>query len=101
MACSEPATRDSSVATSTRMPAITAPWKSSCGPSRLTSSAWSPSSCLETVSASWPVVSEQYSHVLTTAHTLCCCATSRLTEGGSEGSAGCEMGGSCSWTLRA
>ena len=36
-------------------------------------------SCFETVSASWPVVSEQYSHVLTTAHTLCCCGRSRLT----------------------
>ena len=95
------ATRVSSAATSTFIPAVITPWKCSCGVSRSTFSLRASSTLAAIESASCAVVLLQYSHVLITAHTSCCAPPSRLHCGGADASAGCVIGGSRSSTRRA
>ena len=90
--------RDSSAATSTFMPEVTTAWNSSWMGDMSTLPPCSPSIALTMDSSSCPVVSEQYLDVLTTAHTKCCCAASRLRLGAMVISAGCPTAASFSCT---
>ena len=81
----------STSATSSRTAREMAPWKASCAAAISTCALNAGSMCFRMLSSSSPLVCEQYSHVVTTAHTSSSSSSLRCTAGGSRP---VEVGGS-------